>query len=164
MNPRPWNLQDVILGKVHSHDNVLDIGCGTGLKLLGIAPAVRSVVGLEPNADMRQRAREHVAETALHNVEIIEGSCQEIPYPDSSFDVVTSMMAPHDVSAIHRVLKPGGAVIVEKLGEQDKNVIKACFSPDAWGPRGQLADISPNQRAVQLQEEFEAVFTGVQVR
>jgi SAM-dependent methyltransferase len=164
IDSRPWDLQGVILDTVHPYDNVLDIGCGTGLKLLGIAADVRSVVGLEPNADMRARAAQHVAETALQNVEIVEGACEEIPYSDGSFDVVTSMMAPHVISEMHRVLKPGGVVILEQLGEQDKNVIKASFPRDEAGPRGLLSGILPNQRAIRFQEEFEAVFSNVQIR
>jgi hypothetical protein len=74
------------------------------------------------------------------------------------------MMAPYVVSQMHRVLKPGGVVIVEQIGEQDKNLIKACFPRDESGPRGLLSGISPNQQARQLREEFEAVFWDVKIR
>jgi len=162
---RPWDLQTEILGTVHPYDNLLDIGCGTAVKLIPIAEAVRSAVGLEPNADMRSRAVEHVAQAALTNVRIVEGTGEELSYGDSSFDVVTCMMAPHVASEVHRVLKPGGVAILEKLGEQDKSVIKACFPPDESGKRGLLVDLQPNEQAVAYQAEFEeALFSRVEVR
>jgi SAM-dependent methyltransferase len=160
IDSRPWDLQGEILDIVHPYDNLLDIGSGTARKLLGIAQAVRSVVGLEPNADMRERAIEHVTEAALHNVVIREGTCEELPYGDNSFDVVTSMMSPFVIGEMHRVLKPGGVVIVE----QDKNVIKACFPRDELGARGLLTGVPPNKEAQRYQKEFKEVFSDVKVR
>jgi SAM-dependent methyltransferase len=164
IDPRPWDLQSIILDTVHPYDNVLDVGCGTGLELLGIAQAVRSVVGLEPNAEMRERAIEHVTRAALKNVAIVEGTYEELPYHDGSFDVVTATMAPVVTQELHRVLKPGGVAIIEQLGEQDKYVLKACFPADKIGPRGLLAGISPNQEALRYKKEFEAVFASSEVR
>ncbi|HTB49306.1 MAG TPA: class I SAM-dependent methyltransferase [Verrucomicrobiae bacterium] len=160
----PWDLQAEIRSVVHSGDNLLDIGCGTAHKLLEIAPAVRSVVGVEPSADMRHRAEDHIAQAALTNVTIVEGNCDDIPYSDSSFDVVTCMLAPHVTSEVHRVLKPGGVAIMEKLGEQDKTVMKACFPPDDTGKRGQLEDLRPNERRDIYRDEFEALFSEVTIR
>lgn len=165
IDPRPWDLQAEILANVHSYDNLLDVGCGTAAKLIPIAEAVRNVVGLEPNADMRSRAIERIAEAALANVLIVEGNGEELPFSDNSFDVATYMMAPVVASEAHRVLKPGGVAILEELGEQDKNVIKACFTPDESGKRGLLADLQPNKQAVTYQTEFEdAEFSQVAVR
>jgi SAM-dependent methyltransferase len=165
IDPRPWNLQAEILDVVNPDDNLLDIGCGTALKLLAIAASVRgSVVGLEPDPDMRRRAVEHVSEAALSNVEIIEGSCEELTVADDSFDVVTCMMAPFEASEIHRVLRPGGIALLEQPGEQDKTVLKACFPPDEAGPRGLLGDLLPFEQAASYEQQLGGLFSEVSVR
>lgn len=165
IDPRPWDLQAEILNVINPDDNLLDIGCGTALKLLAIAASVRgSVVGLEPDPDMRRRAVEHVSEAALSNVEIIEGSSEKLPVDDDSFDVVTSIMAPFDANEIHRVLKPGGVALLEQPGEQDKTVLKACFPPDEAGPRGLLGDLAPFEQATFYEQQFGGLFSETRVR
>ena len=93
---------------------VLEIGIGTGASL-SYYPAGAQVIGTEPDPYMLERARKHLAELGLSNVELRQGPAEELPFDDSSFDhVVTSLVLctvrdqPRALAEAKRVLKPDG--------------------------------------------------------
>lgn len=95
---------------------LLDVGCGAGdeLEMYKGLGATR-VIGIEPSTVMREAAPVYSDET----IEIVDGTFDNLPVPDSSFDVVTSRYALHilaDFSAafaeVARVLKPNGLFII----------------------------------------------------
>jgi len=90
---------------------VLDLAAGTGKLTRQIAPTGADIVAVEPIAEMRAKL-----ESALPDVEAIEGTAERIPLPNHSVDAVTVGQGFHwfdgirAVSEIRRVLKPGGAL------------------------------------------------------
>ncbi len=104
---------------------VLDIGCGTGIDLLLAAPQVGptgKVIGLDLTPEMLERAREHVTQAGLTNVELLPGPMEEIPLPDTSVDVVISngvfnLSTKKDqaFAEAYRVLRPGGRMIAADM-------------------------------------------------
>lgn len=94
--------------------DVLDLGCGSGFWLPGYARTAASVVGVEPDPTLLERAR------ARHPLVRVEpGSAEHIPLPDASVDVVHARFAyfyPPGVDAglaeVRRVLRPGGTLVV----------------------------------------------------
>jgi SAM-dependent methyltransferase len=62
-----------------SRDIVVDLGCGTGQLTLPMAPLVRSVVAVDPEPDMLQRARRAAAELGLTNVSWMVGADTDMP-------------------------------------------------------------------------------------
>jgi SAM-dependent methyltransferase len=92
---------------------ILDAGCGTGGNLVRLAQLGRAVgVDLVPQATAGCRARGTTA---------VRGSVLALPFPDHSFDVVTSFdviyhaRVPDDGAAVAemvRVVRPGGFVLV----------------------------------------------------
>jgi SAM-dependent methyltransferase len=161
---RPWNLSAEIAKRLQPTDRLLDVGCGTAVKILPLAGKVQEIVGLEPSAPMRGRAQEHIGQQSLENVSIVEGTAEHLPFDDESFDVVTSMLAPDDINEIYRVLKPGGYAVIEKLGERDKADLKVFFGSDEQGPRGQLCDLEEGKRLALYKEEYERPFSEVLVQ
>ncbi len=106
------------LGSVNQGEAVLDIGCGAGVdsiiaaKLVGPSGAV---TGLDLVPEMLDRAKENSRLVGTDNVEFMEGSAEDLPFPEASFDVVTSNgvfnLVVNKVKAlgeVFRVLKPGG--------------------------------------------------------
>jgi SAM-dependent methyltransferase len=98
-------------------ERVLDVACGSGNAAL--AAARRSwgnTVGVDFVPALLERGRERAASERL-DVEFVEGDAAELPFEDSSFDVVTSvfgaMFAPDQqqaASELLRVCKPGGKI------------------------------------------------------
>lgn len=119
------------LAQLHGDENVLDIGTGRGLLLVGAAKRLTTgrAVGLDiwKTSDLSDNAR---AETeAMLEQEGVTGRCrllerpaQDTGLPDASFDVILSNLCLHNISKreerdqackeIARLLQPGGVAII----------------------------------------------------
>ena len=100
-------------------ERVLDAGCGTGHTALAFAPHVAAVVGLDVTLAMLAQARRLASERGLVNATFERGDVEQIPYPDASFDLVTSRYSAHHYprpavafAEFARVLKPGGTLLL----------------------------------------------------
>lgn len=98
-------------------DKILDVGCGTGVVTRDIARLTKgTVIGLDGSKDMIQVA--HSILSNYHNVHLIMGQAEQIPFPDNSFDLVTCnlllMWVRHPqqvVNEMARITKPGGRIL-----------------------------------------------------
>ena len=110
------------LGPVQKGDNILDIGCGGGVDTMiaGILTGTggRSV-GIDITSEMLDRANRNLAAANLANVSCEEASAEDLPFENSSFDIVISNGVLNLVvdkikafSEIYRVLKPGGRLMI----------------------------------------------------
>ncbi|HYW92967.1 MAG TPA: methyltransferase domain-containing protein [Gammaproteobacteria bacterium] len=108
------------LGNLDADKRVLDIGGGYAgaARYLARTYGCR-VVSLNLSERENERARRMNAEQGLaQRIEVADGSFEDIPYPDASFDVAWSedaMLHSGDRrrvwQEVHRVLKPGGDFI-----------------------------------------------------
>jgi SAM-dependent methyltransferase len=94
--------------------HVLDVACGTGNTALPLARRGCIVTGVDIAPNLLVQARERAAAEGLA-IAFDEGDAEQLPYPDASFDAVTTMFGamfaprPALVAAeFARVLKPGG--------------------------------------------------------
>ena len=101
---------------VKAGNNVLDVGCGTGVVAITAARLSAKVFGVDLTPQLIERAREN---SRLAEVEIDwrEGDVEQLPYQNDTFDVVLSqfghMFAPRPAVAVAemlRVLKPQGTI------------------------------------------------------
>ena len=99
---------------------ILDAGCGSGAmtRCFGSRYADSSVVGVDIRDEYVSYARGRAQEDGLQNVEFKQGSVFDLPFANSSFDVVSSKYvmqwidAPEKaVAEFRRVTKPGGIVV-----------------------------------------------------
>lgn len=99
---------------------ILELGCGKAEKTRIAAQSAASVLALE--VDKIQLAK-NMGISDLPNVNFGHGGAENIPAPDSSFDVILMFRSLHHVpielmdqafSEIHRVLKPGGVVYISE--------------------------------------------------
>jgi SAM-dependent methyltransferase len=93
---------------------VLDCGCGTGANL-HLLEALGDAYGFDLTWTGVALARE------AHRRRVVQGDVTRIPFPTASFDLVTSFDVLYclddeaermAVSEMHRVLRPGGAIVV----------------------------------------------------
>jgi ubiquinone/menaquinone biosynthesis C-methylase UbiE len=97
---------------------VLDVGCGNGYVLSQYARHGAHVHGVDLTPTAVKLCRQRFALAGLEG-EFREADAQRLPFPDSTFDCACSMgvlhhvpNTAHAVAEIHRVLKPGGRLIV----------------------------------------------------
>jgi len=112
------------------NEQLLDLGCGRGAVLVEAArrlPAGRAVgvdlwskdqSGNSPEATLANAAASGVAD----RVEVHTADMTALPFPDGSFDVVTSALAIHNIQSPEgryraldeamRVLRPGGQLLI----------------------------------------------------
>jgi SAM-dependent methyltransferase len=99
-------------------DSVLDLGSGAGndcFVALTLVGETGKVTGLDFTEEMVHKSRQNLTKTGFKNIEFIQGDIENIPLPDSTFDVVISNCVLNLVpdkreafSEIFRVLKPSG--------------------------------------------------------
>ncbi|MDJ0618990.1 MAG: methyltransferase domain-containing protein [Calothrix sp. MO_192.B10] len=97
--------------------SVLDIASGEGYGSALLAKVAESVVGVDISSEAIEYATQEYS--SLPNLQFLAGSCDSIPLPDNSVDVVTSFetIEHHDkheemMLEIKRVLKPDGVLII----------------------------------------------------
>lgn len=106
---------------------VLDICCGTGdltAALLAKRPAAgEAVTGLDFSREMLRLAERKYAGA---NVRWVEGDAMALPFPDNSFDLVTSAFGFRNLTnyaaglaEIHRALRPGGSIGILECNQPD---------------------------------------------
>jgi SAM-dependent methyltransferase len=100
-------------------DTVLDVACGGGIVVCGFARVVKHATGIDLTPAMIERAGRLQEEKRLTNVTWKLGDVLPLPFPDTSFSIVTSRFAFHHfldpfavLGEMKRVCKPGGKVIV----------------------------------------------------
>ena len=94
--------------------DVLDVGCGQGIDVVQYARAGARATGIDLTPRHVELARAHTSALGL-DVTIVQGDAEQLPFPDASFDRVSSNGVLHhtpDMPAalreVRRVLRPGG--------------------------------------------------------
>lgn len=118
-------------------EDVLDVGCGRGLMLVGAAK--RLTQGRAVGIDIWQAVDQsgNIPEGALENaviegvadrVEVRTADMRSLPFENASFDVIVSHWAVHNLAAkvdreaalseMVRVLRPGGTIVLSDIENQ----------------------------------------------
>ncbi len=100
---------------------MLDAGCGAGHTALALAALGIRTTALDLTPEMLDQGRALACERGLE-IRFDLGDVEELPYPDASFDAVSSRLAAHHfpnprraVSEFLRVLRPGGTFLLSDV-------------------------------------------------
>lgn len=117
-----WGLSHV---RIEPHFTILDVGCGGGRTVSKLAERATQgkVYGVDYSETSVAATRKTNARWIdMQRVEVRHGTVSELPFKDATFDLVTAVEThfwwpdlPAGVAEIHRVLKPGGTLVV--IGE-----------------------------------------------
>jgi ubiquinone/menaquinone biosynthesis C-methylase UbiE len=125
------------LAELHVGEQVLDVGCGTGILAIEVQRRVGSagrVVGIDPSSQQIARARAKAARRHLP-IDVQIGVIELLAFPDQTFDVVLSTLMMHHLPVslkrqglveIARVLKPGGRLIIADFKRKQERAGQAA--------------------------------------
>ena len=100
--------------KLKSIDEVVlaDIGCADGQKIKPYREFCSRIVGLDKSMEDLKKAQKT-------GIDVINGDAQILPFPDDSFEVVTSIHVIEHLEEdlkhlreMYRILKPAGALVM----------------------------------------------------
>ena len=107
--------------KINKFSRILDVGCGTGQTSAYLAARYGAkVTGMDINPIMVEKAKNRMIKYQLP-VEIIQGSIEKCPLPDSKYDFIISesvlsfVNKPRALKEIFRLLKYDGRFIANEL-------------------------------------------------
>jgi ubiquinone/menaquinone biosynthesis C-methylase UbiE len=111
-------------------DLALDIATGAGHTALALAPHVTKVIAYDVTQEMLCETKDNAIARGLTNVATRKGIAEDLPFPDSTFDIVTVRQAPHHFANVHvairemaRVAKMGARlVIVDSTSPEDASL------------------------------------------
>ena len=144
---------------LHAGWRVLDVATGSGNAAIAAARLGSRAVGVDYVPSLLERGRLRAAAEGLP-VELVEGDAEALPFPDASFDAVTSvfgsMFAPdHERAAAEllRVCRPGGTIALASwtpsgfLGDFFRTMAAhvpppaGVRSPMLWGTESHLREL-----------------------
>lgn len=106
------------MGLVGDQD-ILDVGCGTGVALRAVPNGAGRRVGVEPFTRMLDHARDSAAKAGKPGLEFVQTSAEDLPFEAASFDRVFALNVVHHwqdaekgLAEAFRVLRPGGVLAI----------------------------------------------------
>jgi ubiquinone/menaquinone biosynthesis C-methylase UbiE len=100
---------------------VVDLGAGTGLLALALAPRVQELVAVDISERMLERLDDTAAADGIDNVEPLVADLRRLPLEDESATLVVSNYAFHHLddpgkelalAEARRILRPGGRLVI----------------------------------------------------
>ena len=122
-SPAFLSIRDRILelAEPRRDDRAVDLGAGTGLLALALAPRVRELVAVDISERMLERLDDTAVADGVHNVELVVADLRRLPLEDESATLVVSNYAFHHLddpgkelalAEARRILRPGGRLVI----------------------------------------------------
>jgi SAM-dependent methyltransferase len=116
-------LRDIVCERAQPRqdDLAVDLGAGTGLIALALAPYVSTMAAVDVSGQMLERLEWHADADGIDNVRAVEADLRSLPLDDESVTLAVSNYAFHHLehgdkelalAEVRRVLVPGGRLVV----------------------------------------------------
>ena len=117
--------------------SILDIATGTGEVAIQMAKNLSGVkvIGLDPSAGMLELARNKINAPGIsENISLTQGSAEELPFSDESFDAVSIAFGIRNtqdpvrsLSEMRRVLRAGGKAGIMEFAIPENRLFKPLY-------------------------------------
>jgi SAM-dependent methyltransferase len=163
-DPAPEALAAARLAGCEPGADVLDCPCGYGRHSIPLAGAGFHVVGADRSPVLLEEARRRAGEGEWPRW--VEADHRELPFADASFDCVLNLFTSlgyrgeagdrQTLAEFRRVLRPGGALVVETM---HRDRLASIFQPRTWDPLPDGGVLLEERRLDQVAGEIETDFT-----
>lgn len=138
------NFFEYIKKNANKNFKVLDLGCGSGEFTIKFSPFFKQIIGIDPFKEYLETAEKQKGKAKNVTFQIADG--KNLPFKNEYFDIIYSSRGPLSLNKefmreSFRVLKKGGLMIEETIGEKDKIELKKIFG------RGQ--NYPPQEKAIE---------------
>ncbi len=128
-NAALWRMATVRAVDPQSGERILDIAAGTGTSSVALTKSGAEVIALDFSQGMVDEGRRRHPE--LH---FVQGDAEKLPFADGEFDAVTISFGLRNVqhpevalAEMHRVLKPGGRVVICEFSRPPLRPLRAGY-------------------------------------
>jgi len=132
-----WKAETLISMADFHNKIVLDIGSGTGRLAFSVINMVKELYAIDPVDRLREYLKYKRDKLGIKNMRILDGTIEEIPFPENIFDIVMSGHVMGDdydkeMEEMTRVAKNGGYIITcvgedNSKREENKDMIRLGF-------------------------------------
>jgi ubiquinone/menaquinone biosynthesis C-methylase UbiE len=176
-----WELMLDFMSRLKNGDTLVDVGAGNA-RLLDVVPEGVNYIGIEPSSSLREFAKRRLP--SHRQSKMMAGGFPKIDLEDDVADAVTCIAVLHHVPSeaerhesiqeLHRILKPGGQLILSVWNLRSKRFLSWEMLKRAWmripgfkgGDKGDLyyiwkAGKTPRNRYVHAftLKEFRSLFS-----
>lgn len=128
-NTTKWgDFYALVKKRLKGDEVVLDIGTAEGNRFMGLSKYIKKGVGIDLEPAMIKLANRNKQEAGVENIVFKCMDAQHLDFPAETFDVITVKHSPINFNEVFRVLKPGGRLFTQQVGENDKWNLKKAFS------------------------------------
>lgn len=131
-------------------DNLLDVGCGTGLYWPVLTKYCRHIVGIDYSEAMISEAQRLIETKKLENVEARVQSGEDLDFPPESFDAILCMDVLHHIPDIKRAISNFHRVLTRKGRLM-------AVEPNTLNPLIFLAHLIPAEERLAIQRNYAPV-------
>ncbi|MBA3664634.1 MAG: bifunctional demethylmenaquinone methyltransferase/2-methoxy-6-polyprenyl-1,4-benzoquinol methylase UbiE [Bacteroidetes bacterium] len=132
-----WRKKCVNLLRDNKPSTILDVATGTAdfaIECAKLSP--KKIVGIDISEGMMQVGRQKLQKLGLDKLITLEqGNAETITYPDNSFDAIVVGFGVRNfqnlekgLANLHRILKPGGKIVILEFSYPTNTVVKAGYS------------------------------------
>ena len=134
---RHWKRRVAELSRVTANTRALDLCCGTGDITFALAQRGAETTGLDFSAEMLEVAAQRLStnlKLKTKSLKFLQGDAQQLPFPETTFDVVTIGYGLRNLTSwergleeMFRVAKPGARLIVLDFGKPPNALWRALY-------------------------------------